>query len=138
MRCLYLGSAVLVLTLAYVPTYAQQPTLTGPTTSAQQPPVTQTPAPDTERVAKLRAVAQSRMNARRVRVRLMDGTLATGRVVGVMNDTITVQPAPSDEPVMFEFAKMKSIEGPGWHGWKWLGAGAGAAAAAIAIVAAAD
>jgi hypothetical protein len=133
-----LALPVMTTLLLAGPASAQQPTLTGPTTSAQQPPITQAAAPNTDHVAKMRAVAQSRMNARRVRIRLMDGTLATGRVVGITNDTVAVQPGPSDEPVLFEFAQMKSIDGPGWPRWTWGAIGVGAAAALIGIVAAAN
>ena len=88
-----------------------------------------------DHVAKVRAVAESRRNARRVEIKLVDGTTVYGRVVGVTDRDISVQPTPSDEPVMVAFDRIESIGGPGLPRWTYALIGAGAIAGAIAIIA---
>jgi hypothetical protein len=88
-----------------------------------------------EHIAKVRAVAESRRNARRVEIKLVDGTTVHGRVVGVTDRDISVQPTPSDEPVMVSFDRIDSIGGPGLPRWTYALIGAGAIAGAIAIIA---
>ena len=95
----------------------------------------QGPAATPEHIAKVRAVAEARRNARRVEIKLVDGTMVRGRVVGVTDRDISVQPTPSDEPVMLTFDRIDSIGGPGLPRWTYVLIGAGAIAGAIAIIA---
>lgn len=129
--------ALLILALIPAPPLAaqsQQPTTSRAATGVPPVPVVE----DAERIAKVRADATARRNGRRARVRLVDGSVAYGRIIGVQDDSLALQPTPADEPVMYEFARVRSIEGAGPPAWVWVAAGVGAAAAVIAVVAAAD
>ena len=104
--------------------------------SGPAPLAAQGPAATPEHIAKVRAVAESRRNARRVEIKLVDGTMVRGRVVGVTDRDISVQPTPSDEPVMVTFERIDSIGGPGLPRWTYVLIGAAAISGAIAIIAA--
>ena len=134
-------ATTLILTLlltSTAPLAAQQQTAPAPPPSS---PPSASPAPAGEsaaRVAKVRADAEARRNARRVRVRMLDGSLATGRVVGVSDRDMAVQPTPSDEPVLLAFDQIDSISGAAKPRWVWTLVGVGIAAAVVAVIAAAD
>jgi hypothetical protein len=98
----------------------------------------QAAAPTAEHIARIRAEAASRRNARRVRVTLFDGTRAAGRVVGVTDNDVTIQPTPSDEPVMFTYDKIESIQGAPAPRWVVPVIAAGIVAGVIAVAAAAQ
>ena len=116
---------------------AQSPEITNATAAVGVPPVAPS-AEDPERIAKVRADANARRNGRRARIRLVDGSLAYGRIIGVQDNSLALQPTASDEPVMYEFARVRSIEGAGAPRWVWTALGVGAAAAVIGAVAAAN
>lgn len=132
-------AALIAVTLIAAPAAAQQqPTAPAPPPSSQ-PSVSPAPAGDAvARVEKVRADAVARRNARRVRVTLLDGSIATGRVVGVTDRDMAVQPTPSDEPVLLAFDQIDSISGAAKPRWVWTVVGVGIAAAVVGVIAAAN
>ena len=121
---------LLLIITAQHPAVGQQATTPGAAPERQQTDADSTSA----RIEKLRAQAVARRNGRRVRVESFDGTVTRGRVVGVMDRTMAVQPTPSDEPVLFDFANVKSIDGPGLPRRVWIALGVAGTAAVVAGV----
>ena len=91
---------------------------------------------DPGRAEQLKEEARSLRQGRRVRVRLIDGSTRSGRVLGSAEQGITLQPTPADEPEMVEYTRIAAIETGLTTGTK-VAIGAGIAAAiALAAVAA--
>ena len=100
------------------------------------PAAAQAPA-DQARMDKVREEARAIRLNRRVRVRLVDGSVATGRLLAADDKGVTLQPTPSDEPELYEYQRIDAVlPGPGMPRWVWVAVGAGVIVAIVGIAAA--
>jgi hypothetical protein len=91
---------------------------------------------DPAQVSAIQTEARALPTGRSVRVRLTDGTVRRGRVLGSAEQGLTIQPTPADEPELIEFPRIAAIETGMTTGRKIaIGAGVAAAVAAIALAA---
>ena len=89
------------------------------------------PAERAEKIAQLRTEQQAYMG-RNVRVHLLDGSTARGRLIGETSEGLALQPSPSDEPILIPYEQVESIAS-GMPRWQKIVLGAGAVAAAVAV-----
>ena len=124
------ASVVAIWSCVAQPTLAQQSTTGAPPSApAAVPPAT---APERSPKDRLREEQRAYMG-RNVRVHLTDGSTAVGRLIGETDQGLSLQPSPSDEPVLIPYERVESIAA-GMPRWKKIAIGVGAASAAALVI----